>query len=939
MNSGSQTFCHRALGRRAFNWLLRVLLIWSTLGLSARAEAAEPVSVRAIVETKMYSGEAQFLQIEVIGSKSVEPPDVSKISDFVVNYRGPQDSSSTMTTIVNGRMSTEVSIRYALLYEITPRHVGRCVVPALQVRVEGKVYTTDPIDIQVIEPTQMADATLELKLEPRQAYVGQPVRMTLAWTFAGNVRGAACSMPAVEGIELLESVDPRPPGSNQNDKNFATVNIDGEPAVGALGRAVVNGKPGTTVTIERLYIARQPGNTTFGPARVDFNAVVGERPRSWMDSPWDDRSIKERRVAKSNTLTLEVQPLPEAGKPANFSGLVGEYHIAASVEKSQYSVGEPIPLKVIVSGPAPLSLVPPLDLRRAGEFGSDWRLPQDPALGAVTPAGVVFESSIRARSDRLSAVPSIGLSFFNTRTGKYDTSRTSPLPISLTPSINVSLPGEDDAQSGAPTAVELPGGLTPIHREQPSRAMAFADVPASLRDVGVLLTFGVPFGLFVLAMIWSFWRRVQVRLPRSRGRRESLRHTTKSLDSLRGADKGAGPNDANERRVEAVAHAIARCLCQWFDLPEASTTSAQLAAAVRQSAPGQSERFKHVVETFDRVRYLDRRAQDQEVDQLITTSRTLLHDIDQELKDRERAPSASPAWPDRARTVVTLLALSLVLGMPSRAKGDAAGSPDAWQLLLTRYDNALEQLPREPVKAKAKLAPIVEDFQRFGSDLRFTRESRAKAWFNAGNCAMLLDEGVTATIAYRRAQTLSPLLTGVSENLALARQKTGVAGTGSIASGPERGGMGAAIELIRAGALAVPRVVWFASAAVFMGLLWLLLAANTIRGKARQLAPGGIVVGVALLGIVTTSGLILNLWAGDARVAIVIASDVTPRSAPDDLLSEPVNIVFKPGIELEIIDRQVASNGIRWTLVRPEDGPTDPIQGWVRESQLALVTP
>jgi hypothetical protein len=69
---------------------------------------------------------------------------------------------------------------------------------------------------------------------------------------------------------------------------------------------------------------------------------------------WDDffgdpfgRSEIVEYPAKSNTLKVDVIPLPENNKPASFRGAVGNFNFLASIDKQKTKTNEPITLSLI----------------------------------------------------------------------------------------------------------------------------------------------------------------------------------------------------------------------------------------------------------------------------------------------------------------------------------------------------------------------------------------------------------------------------------------------------------------------------------------------------------------------------------------------------------------------------------------------------------------
>jgi len=85
-----------------------VIAVVLTSSLSLNAQAI-PLSADAVVErSSVFVGEPFIFQIQVSGSENPEKPDLSEITDFIVEYHGGQVNSSRSVTIINGRMTQNV---------------------------------------------------------------------------------------------------------------------------------------------------------------------------------------------------------------------------------------------------------------------------------------------------------------------------------------------------------------------------------------------------------------------------------------------------------------------------------------------------------------------------------------------------------------------------------------------------------------------------------------------------------------------------------------------------------------------------------------------------------------------------------------------------------------------------------------------------------------
>lgn len=895
----------------------------------ARAQApSDDVVVRVGVErSRMYVGESQRLTIDVEGSKSVEQPDVSAITDFNIVYRGPFDSSSRMTSIINGRMTVTDSIHYALQYEITPKRPGMLTIPAITVRVAGKTYTTDPIAIEIVEPSNAADAKLDLRLDAGAAYVGQPLRMTVTWTFAGSVKGLSFNMPPVEGCETMPGPDPRPAGTRQDDPRFVTLQIEGEQIVGTIGSALINDKPGRTLSFERLLIPRKPGTLTIGPARIDYNAVVGERPRAWMDAPWDDRSLTDRRVSRANTVSIPVKPLPETGRPADFSGLVGAYGISASTTAKEISVGEPIPLQVSITGPAPLSLVPPLNLSRQGHFEpSKFRIPRTPVLGDVRAGAVVFQPSLRARSEQATELPPIELSFFDPVRGAYTVAATKSIPLTVHPSINVALPDAPDEPEAASASEARPGGLAPLDRT-PLQAASWLDFPRSLTEPLVLGVFALPPLIYLLLAAAASFARLSHRDPAERRRRSALRAC---LMRLTKATAPAG-----------VAQALCVFVADWFDRPPGSLTTAEAVLLLRPTAQGEVSAVARVLGSCDDARFAGgNTAASFHMKDLVAAARRAAISMDQALRDAHSSSPRSLLAEARpiVRGIVTMLALAAALGLASTRAVAALKTPtDAWGEAQQAYDDAAATLAGAPTAkpstpVSALFVAAADRFEGIGTDESLSSRSRARAWFNAGNAALLAGESPRAVLDYRRAGALNPSLDGLAGNLAIARQKTGVA---PPETEPGFGAEGRALAEHTVAAM-LPRGGWFlASAGAFAGV-WGLAAVSLFRRQTPMwLKPTGAIL--LVMSLLTGRMLLVRMNALENSDGAVVLGTVAGRSGPDELVFQTTS-ELKPGMEVRIVERRTLSNGLTWYKVRPPGLAKPGGEPWVPAASIALVS-
>ena len=69
-----------------------------------------------------------------------------------------------------------------------------------------------------------------------------------------------------------------------------------------------------------------------------------------LDDPFFGQNRLERRVIRTEPLSVTVKPLPPFDGKGQFSGLVGAFQIQSQVDKTTLNVGESATLSVTVSG-------------------------------------------------------------------------------------------------------------------------------------------------------------------------------------------------------------------------------------------------------------------------------------------------------------------------------------------------------------------------------------------------------------------------------------------------------------------------------------------------------------------------------------------------------------------------------------------------------------
>lgn len=402
---------------------LAVGLLLAAACACVAAAAETPFTVRATADAGRIGMQDTLefqVQVEGSGFTSVEPPDLSALEEFEI-LDGPRRVQRQ--TIVNGAFSAAVQF----LWTLAPKRTGILALPAATVRVDGKPFRTQRIDVQVVEGSVAsrvpaaggraaraeAEVLLVAEVDRRTAYVGEQVTFTLKLLTQARIRGVAYqTRPDFNGFWA--------------ERDFDAI----EDPKGAIeGRPVVrDGRDYQEFLLSRVALfPTASGAVRIDPVNVQMR-VASDR-RDPFGSFFFDR--EQTILRRSAPVTVEVRPLPEEGRPAAFSGAVGDYRMEVATDRSDTAVNDAVALKVTVQGAG--------NIRNAGEpvlpALSDFR-PFDPTVeesrsfrGGVLQGARTWQYVLVPLAPGEQAIPPIEFAYFDPEAGRYRTLRSEPVAL------------------------------------------------------------------------------------------------------------------------------------------------------------------------------------------------------------------------------------------------------------------------------------------------------------------------------------------------------------------------------------------------------------------------------------------------------------------------------------------------------------------------------
>lgn len=425
------------------NWCFAMKIVQIImLGILAIATNlyADTLSVQLSVEKKeVFVGEPFTMQIDVLGSEKPEQPDVSSISGFTVENIGSYRNSQDSIFVFNGRVTRQVRLGYIFKYRLTAQKAGVFTIPPITVKAEGREVQTMPVQITVRKPTQTLNFKLKQELSKTQCYVGEPVILTIILYIAQEVRMIDIRVPNhAEKKEEFFVADAKVP----NGGNAVRIMVNGQAVTAEQRQTFMEGRNWTMVSIRKVLIPKKAGDFELEASNAVLEALAGyQRRRSIFDSMFDSmldddfpfgrQKIYTRVVVGSDPIKLHVDSIPEVGRPPNFAGHVGRYRIETRATPTEVAVGDPITLRIEISGPEYLEYVDLPSLENQEALARDFKIPREIGTGSIEGNKKVFTQTVRALREDVKVIPPIELPYFDTDEGKFAVARSKSIPLKV----------------------------------------------------------------------------------------------------------------------------------------------------------------------------------------------------------------------------------------------------------------------------------------------------------------------------------------------------------------------------------------------------------------------------------------------------------------------------------------------------------------------------
>lgn len=333
--------------------LMILMLFVTTLAFSADGLEIE-VSPR-----EPLLGESFSIMFKIQTSSNNQPEIKFETKGMKVVSEG-YAGKSMRTTFFNGKLQTESTVNYKYILE--PEKNGNVYLKDIVVMLDGKELKHKDVRVNILKkPKRQAPIFLVAEPSKEQVFLRESVVINYYLYYQVGLQNFT--------IEKFPKLD-------HFLKRY-------QPEQNIVDRVGV----GNQVYQRRLLYSAQVFPEKTGKVKIDSMALKVQYANRG-NNPFDNfgfnigaRSLQTQSI-NSETIYLEVLPLPTKNIPEGFTGLVGSHDFKLDINKDKFLLNEPLELKLKVTGPGALEKFDaPTILADAGleefDIKSDLELTQD----------------------------------------------------------------------------------------------------------------------------------------------------------------------------------------------------------------------------------------------------------------------------------------------------------------------------------------------------------------------------------------------------------------------------------------------------------------------------------------------------------------------------------------------------------------------------------
>lgn len=405
----------------------KIIFLLFTILAAWQVKAADKVRFVAEAADVVVSGD-QVRLVFTVNSQDIKDFRAPSIKGFDV-LMGPSRSQQSSIQIINGKRTSNSST--AFTYILLAGSPGTYTIPAASVEVNGEKVFSNAISIKVLPKDQTSgnsdnngggsasssrsqaagsrisanDLFITATASKTTVHEQEAILLTYKVYTVVNLRQLYGKMPDLKGFHTQEVELPQ-------QKTFTLEHYKGR-------------NYNTTVWSQYVLFPQQTGKLEI--PSITFDGVVAQQTVS--DDPFDaffngGGYVEVKKKITTPKVVINVQPLP--AKPTGFSGAVGEFKLASSINATDVKTNDAVTIKLTLSGTGNMKLIGTPEVKFPQDFEiydpkvtDDYKLTNSGLTGTKT-----FEYLAIPRHAGNFTIPAVEFTYFDLKSNSYKTLKT-----------------------------------------------------------------------------------------------------------------------------------------------------------------------------------------------------------------------------------------------------------------------------------------------------------------------------------------------------------------------------------------------------------------------------------------------------------------------------------------------------------------------------------
>lgn len=405
----------------------KIIFLLFTILAAWQVKAADKVRFVAEAADVVVSGD-QVRLVFTVNSQEIKDFRAPSIKGFDV-LMGPSRSQQSSIQIINGKRTSNSST--AFTYILLAGSPGTYTIPAASVEVNGEKVFSNAISIKVLPQDQTSgnsgnngggsasssrsqaagsrisanDLFITATASKTTVHEQEAILLTYKVYTVVNLRQLYGKMPDLKGFHTQEVELPQ-------QKTFTLEHYKGR-------------NYNTTVWSQYVLFPQQTGKLEI--PSITFDGVVAQQTVS--DDPFDaffngGGYVEVKKKITTPKVVINVQPLP--AKPTGFSGAVGEFKLASSINATDVKTNDAVTIKLTLSGTGNMKLIGTPEVKFPQDFEiydpkvtDDYKLTNSGLTGTKT-----FEYLAIPRHAGNFTIPAVEFTYFDLKSNSYKTLKT-----------------------------------------------------------------------------------------------------------------------------------------------------------------------------------------------------------------------------------------------------------------------------------------------------------------------------------------------------------------------------------------------------------------------------------------------------------------------------------------------------------------------------------